>query len=196
MKTGTVYKIIHTQSDIVYVGSTFEKRISDRWSSHKGGFKKYLNNKGSCVSIYPYFKQYGIENFKIILINKYKCCDRKHLQAYEQLWMNKLRCINKVKAFQPLYKLRDKQYYEDNKDKIKQRHKQYHKNNKDKIKQKKKQYHKNNKDKLKKNREDNKDKIKQKEKQYYEDNKDKIKQQRKKRYLFNNQCKEFRNITL
>jgi hypothetical protein len=194
MKQGMVYRIIHLHSNLVYVGSTFQKRLSDRWMNHKRSFKQYLKGNYSCVSIYPYFEKYGIENFKIILIKNYQVCDRLHLQAYEQLWMNKLNCLNKNSAFQPLkrqyYKQYQKNYRQDNKDKIALIEKKYRDNNKQKIKQYKKQYREKNKDRIKQYREKNKDRIKQyyeknkeivalKGKFYYENNKEKITEKNK-----------------
>jgi len=89
MKIGRIYKIIHTQSNICYVGSTFNT-LRDRWRGHKNDYKCDKN-----VSIYPYFKEFGIENFKIILIKEYEVVDRLHLESKEQIWINKLNCCNK-----------------------------------------------------------------------------------------------------
>jgi hypothetical protein len=99
-RTGTVYKIICTLNDIVYVGSTFQKRLRDRWSDHKSQFKRHIDGKlKKTVSTFPYFEKYGIENFKLIKIKEYVCWvenakDTQHLRAYEQLWINKLSCVN------------------------------------------------------------------------------------------------------
>ena len=91
MKTGRIYKIVHSQSDICYVGSTFNT-LRDRWGRHKTA------NINRC-SITSYIQSLGAENFKIILIKEYEVEDRKHLEAYEQLWINKLSCINSQSAF-------------------------------------------------------------------------------------------------
>jgi molecular chaperone DnaK (HSP70) len=213
-KTGRIYKIICSQSNDIYIGSTFN-RLSDRFRQHKLAFNQYLNNNHCCISIFPYFEKYGIENFKIILIKEYNVCDKKGLLVYEQLWINKLNSINNWCAFQPFNKKQygklyyennkdyKKQYYENNKDNIKDYKKQYRENNKDKIKQYgklyyennkdniknyKKQYYENNKDKIKQYYENNKDNIKDYKKQYYENNKDNIKDY-KKQYRENNKDK-------
>ena len=88
---GKIYKIIHNQSNICYVGSTCNE-LRQRWQEHK---RHSTNEKVRKLSIYKYFEQYGIENFKIILIKEYEVIDRKHLEAYEQLWISKLKAINK-----------------------------------------------------------------------------------------------------
>ena len=86
MKIGKVYKIIHKDSDAIYVGSTIQ--------SLKIRFRDHRNRN---LVIGEYIKKYGVDRFEIILLNTYQICDIKHLHAYEQLWLNKLRkhCINK-----------------------------------------------------------------------------------------------------
>ena len=58
------------------------------------------------------------------------------------------------------------QYYKDNKEEIKQLHTQYYEDNKEEIKQHQKHYRENNKDKIRQYREDNKDTLKQRQKEY------------------------------
>lgn len=111
-KIGRIYKIIHTQSNISYIGSTFNT-LRDRFYNHKGSYKKWLEGKYNEVAIYPYFKQYGIDQFKMILVKEYEVIDRKHLEAYEQIWINKTKCINKVNSFS-IKKLYVKHYREIN----------------------------------------------------------------------------------
>ena len=127
-KTGRIYKIIHNQSNLVYVGSTFNL-LRQKWAQHKKDYKK-----GRIISIYTYFKKYGIENFKMILIKEYQVEDRAHMEAYGQLWINKLKPINKKDVFSMLKKQkakrRNKEYYEKNREK----RKKYREDNKDKIK--------------------------------------------------------------
>jgi hypothetical protein len=200
MLIGKVYKIIHNQSDIVYIGSTLGT-IAQRWQNHKRNYQNYLKEKHS-GSIYPYFEQFGIENFKIILIKEYEVVDRRHLCIYEQLWIHKTRCCNSISAFkinrkdEKFYlkkfypnsvqeaqierkKQQSRDYYQKNKQKIKERAKEWVNNNKDEIKERMKEYRIRNKDKLKK------DKIKEYKQQYSIDNREKIKQQKRQYYLDN-----------
>lgn len=183
-KIGRIYKIIHNQSDVVYVDSTFNS-CRNRWQQHKHDYVKYLNGKfykgkkHGKVAIYPHFKQYGIENFKLILVKEYPVVDKKHLKLYEQLWINRTRCCNENSAFRIkwLYKKQYcKQYYENNKEKEAARKKHYYESNREKMKQ----YYENNKKKKsewgKQYRENNKEKMKQYMKQYHENNKKRNKQ--------------------
>ena len=94
------------------------------------------SNKGPLV---PYVERYGKESFKIVLINEYTVIDPKHLKAFVQLWINRLRpAINKPA---PLYlkrirkkngeekandmKMYRKAYYEANKDTLRTRQQAY-----------------------------------------------------------------------
>jgi group I intron endonuclease len=101
MKIGKVYKIICSQSNDVYIGSTFNT-LRDRWMDHKNRYRVYQKNKSRNMSIHTYFDKYGIDNFKIILIKEYEVVDRKHLESKEQLWINKLKNINIQSAFNPM----------------------------------------------------------------------------------------------
>lgn len=98
---GFVYKIIHLDSNICYIGSTCDS-ISGRWRTHKNGYNRWIGNKDQLrtVSIYPYFEQHGIDRFKMILIKSYEVVDIDHLRAYEQLSINRTKCINRFAALQ------------------------------------------------------------------------------------------------
>lgn len=149
---GTIYRIEYNENpEIRYIGSTIQE-LRYRWRDHKQTFNQYLNNNHSEIAIYPYFKEFGIENFKIIKIKEYEIVDRSHLESKEQLWLNKLKNINKNNSFKIKFlyqKEYGKKYREDNKDKIKDIKKLYRENNKDKIKDKLKDYYENNKEKIK-----------------------------------------------
>ena len=152
---GHIY-MIWTPKDnsFCYIGSTFN-RLHKRFEGHK---KAYKYKYGS-ICIHKYFDTYGVDNFKIDLIKTYDVIrtndkDRKHLEAYETLWINRTKnCINKILPFNPLKK------YIDN-----LRNKNWNLNNKDKVKISKKKWRINN---------------KQYDKNYYNENKDKIQDQRK-----------------
>jgi hypothetical protein len=156
---GSIYKIIHSQSDIVYVGSTFNE-LKQRWQEHKRTFKRWCEGNGAEISIYPYFREHGIDQFKIILVKEYDVVDRAHLEAYEQLWMSKFHnsAVNKQCAFK-IKSLSQKKYYKDNWE----TKKQYREANKEKELQRAKLY-----------RETNPEKVKERAKQYRESNHEKI----------------------
>ena len=94
---GRIYKIIHAQSNFIYIGSTTQF-LRTRWAEHK-----YKHTRNQSV-LYDQMNKHGIDQFKIMLIKEYEVIDRKHLYAYEQLWINKLSSGNEHAAFQPLDK--------------------------------------------------------------------------------------------
>ena len=160
-----IYKIepiIEHEDHEIYIGSTTKKYLSQRLQQHKSSYKAFLDNKAAKVYAYDLFNKYGVDNFNIYLLENYNCNDINELKSKEGEYIRKLKCINK--------RIEDrtkKEYYEDNKDKIKQ----YREDNKDKLKQ----YREDNKDKLKQYREDNKEKIKEYEIKRCKDRKEKIK---------------------
>ncbi|DBA01514.1 TPA: hypothetical protein N0F65_004864 [Lagenidium giganteum] len=131
-KTGRIYKIVHNQSNVCYVGSTFNN-LRDRWHHHKADFNQYLKGKHSELAIYPYFKE------------QYEVVDRQHFAVNEQLWIDKLKSINKQPTFR-IKKLTQKHYRELNKKSISQYKKQYRKANKQHINEYKKDYYQLNKE--------------------------------------------------
>ena len=98
---GKIYKIICIKNpDIIYVGCTFFKKIENVFRNHKRRYSIWKNGwvKGGFDKIsimFPIFRRYHIRNFKIVLIKEYTVCrnsprDLVHLEAYEQLWINKV----------------------------------------------------------------------------------------------------------
>ena len=47
---GKIYTIRSYETELIYVGSTTEKRLSARFSKHKASYKIYLNN-GNIIRI-------------------------------------------------------------------------------------------------------------------------------------------------
>ncbi len=170
--TGHIYKIIClVEPTFCYIGSTFN-RLSKRFEKHRVQFKAWLKDKSKHkCACYPYYEKYNIENFKIILIKSYEVSrshvkDRKHLEAYETLWINrhKNKCCNVKTPINYLKKEKRKKYLEENKEKLAEQQKEYREDNKEK----RKEY-----------REKNKEQISEQTKGYYDKNKEKIAEKRK-----------------
>ena len=175
---GKIYKICSNNPDIteVYYGSTIQQLCS-RMSSHRADYKRWNTGKSYMKStIHYYFKQYGIEQFHIELVENYSCENKEQLLSHENKFIRGYECCNKFASFQTTEERKEyhKQYREDNKDKINESLKQYYQDNKEKIKEKTKQYSENN-----------KEKTVEYQKQYREDNKEKLKEYFKERYQLN-----------
>jgi hypothetical protein len=158
IKSAIIYQIYYINDPkINYIGSSMNNQVKYRWTYHKSDYKKYLENpNNNRANIYPYFKEYGIENFKILKLKDINVIDREHLKAYEQLYINKYKSVNKLNPFNILVnedrKKYLKKYREDNKEirteYAKQRYKKnpeyfsnYAKEHKDKIKSYKQEYY-------------------------------------------------------
>lgn len=154
---GKIYKIVDLETDDCYVGSTCEPTLARRLAKHISCYKCFEKGKGHFVSSYTILKN---GNYDIQLIEEYPCENKMQLHSREGYWIKELNCINKKIAGRS-----KKEFYNDNKDKIKE-------------------YNQTNKNKRKEYLEKNKEKIaivkKQYDKQYYEKNKDKIAEKHKK----------------
>lgn len=96
-----VYQIYHQDCslNIRYIGST-KQQLYQRWNNHKIQYQQWIQepNINRCISIYPYFKEYNINNFKYNELARYEVTDRKEQFQYEQEWIDKLDCVNKIRA--------------------------------------------------------------------------------------------------
>ena len=149
---GKIYKIVCNTTGLVYIGSTITT-LNRRLSGHKSNYNcgvKYITSKLVLEN----------NNFEIILLENYPCDNRKQLELREGWYIRNNDCVNNYIAG------RTKQEY----------NKQYEIDNKERIKLRKKQYFIENKEKIKKYLDDNKEKIKERKKQYRIDNREYFKQ--------------------
>ena len=204
-----IYKIVCKDLSITdcYVGST--TNFIQRKYRHKTSCNN-INNKAYKVNVYVFIRaNYGWENWDMIEIEKYPCNDLNEALKRERYWIETLKAtLNKV-----IPSRTQKEYREDNKNKILNHQKIYYQNNADKIKADGKLYYENNADKIKATvkqyalehpdkkkehnkayREANADKIKEYKKQYAKDNAEKIKEY-KRQYYLNKQKKQLEEKT-
>ena len=168
----SVYQHV-TPDGMYYFGQTqnVEKRWSNKGSLYKG------------TALQPYIEKFGWDNIQHIVL--FKDQTRENALWIEDFLITTAQedgvCINKQRSGlvskEEGYKQRQsKQYYEENKDKIKQ----YREQNKEQIREQKKQYYERNKEKFKEYREQNKEQIREYQRQYQreykEQNKDKIRE--------------------
>ena len=134
---GKIYKIIDSENKVIYIGSTTE-RLCNRYAKHK---HKAIGNK-------------------IILIELCPCNSREELVKKEQDVIEQYdNLLNKQRAYIPEEHYKEyikeyhlnynKEYYEENKNKILENRKIYREGNKEKLKGYQKKFRENNIDKLK-----------------------------------------------
>jgi hypothetical protein len=129
-----IYTIRSYQTDKYYIGSTCDA-LHKRLFRHRRNYKSYLDNKYNFVSSFDIILY---EDNYIELLEDYKCENRNELTKREGELIRKYKdeIVNcKIEG------RTQKEYYEDNKDKIKE----YYEDNKEKIKE----YYEDNKTKIK-----------------------------------------------
>ena len=91
-KNGKIYKITSESTGLVYYGSTSEKYLSQRLSSHLRKYKRYLNEKSKnyCSS----FKVIEQEDYKIELIKDFPCNNKTQLTTEEGNYVRENECVN------------------------------------------------------------------------------------------------------
>ena len=135
-ENGKIYIITDTAYTKFYYGSTCEE-LSKRLWRHKSFYNDYLKGKTYYKNLVcNLFEEFGKENCKIELIEKYPCECKEELLAREGHYIKNNDCVNKCVACRT-----PQEYYQDNKDKYAEWNKEWHKNNKEKTAQRKKEYH-------------------------------------------------------
>ena len=98
---GKIYKLVpkiinENEEQLIYIGSTTEKYLSNRLGKHKSQYKLYkiakIKNK---YTSYKLFDKYSIDNVDIILILEYPCQSKYELHAKEREYIEKNTCVNK-----------------------------------------------------------------------------------------------------
>jgi hypothetical protein len=186
-----IYKIYSHCCDDEYIGSTTQN-LRVRLGQHKRDFKRWKNDKKS--KYYTSFKLLEQDHFDIIEVAKAPCNSKQELARIEGEYIKNTNCVNKNIAGRT-----DKEWRQDNREKLKKKAREYRQNNSQKIREKDRKYQQINKDKIKQQKkkyyQDNKQYLKDKFKQYQQINKDKIKQQKKKYHQDNeDKIKQYRQI--
>ena len=176
---GKIYTIRSHKTPLVYVGSTIEKSLKNRLSSHKGKYKQY--KKGE-VNYYTSFDILKIdENCYIELYEEYPCENKAQLDRREGQVIRELDCVNKNVAGRT-----QKEYQQDNKENIKARKNQYYITHKEEISEKVKQYQQDNKENIKARKNQyyitHKEEISEKSKEYRTKNKERISAKKKQKF--------------
>jgi len=154
---GQIYKLWSLDNlDMVYVGSTCQN-LNVRLAGHKRSWKWWKKTGKGYKKSCDMFE--NCQEVKIELVEESPCENRQQLLRTEGKYIREMDCINMLIAGRTVKEYYQdnieqmKQYYEQNKDKIRQQHKQWREANKEARNKQRKQY-----------RQDNKEKIRQREK--------------------------------
>jgi hypothetical protein len=138
-----IYEIVCKDVNITerYVGST--TNLIQRRRDHKSRcYNENCNHYNQYV--YQFIRDNGsFDNWDVVLIERIiDCKDKENLHKRERYYIEE----KKAKLNKKIPTRTDKEYYENNKDKIAERTKEYREDNKDKIAEQNKKYSDNNKD--------------------------------------------------
>jgi hypothetical protein len=142
MFVGLIYKIVNTQNEDIYIGSTVMKYLCSRMASHHRDYKKWKNGSIDYCASFSMFDNVGVENCSIVLLEEYEYVriDRSDtpLRMREQYYLDNHTCINIQRAYTSpeMKKEQTKQYLLMNKEEIKEQKKQYYLEHKDEINRK------------------------------------------------------------
>ena len=121
---GKIYQITDIGYNKCYIGSTTES-LSLRMARHRANYKSFLSGgKGPHIRLFEIFNEFGIENCKIQLVEYFKCDTLQELQRREGEVIKTTVCVNEIVAGRT-----QKEYRDDNRDKIRELAKQYHEAN-------------------------------------------------------------------
>ena len=170
---GKIYKIVDVGYNKCYIGSTTES-LSRRMSKHRYKYKKYKDGGDKHATCYDMFDEYGIEHCKIELIEYCKCETKDELLRREGQIIKDTDCVNRCVTGRT-----DREYYEDNYEKIQEKNKQWYKENTERFKEYRKKYYEQHKtdilQKEKERRVEKSEEMKKYMQNYYVKNIDKIK---------------------
>ena len=177
-QNGKIYCIRNYKNDEIYVGSTCQS-LSQRMSQHRADMK---TKRCQRTKIYETMADIGFEHFYIELLEDYPCENKNQLLRREGEYIRDLKAsLNSLIAGRT-----QKEYNQENKERIAKRDRQYYLLNCESIKATKKLYNANNTEQIKQNKREyyvkNQEEILLKAKQYRIDNKDKITKADKERY--------------
>ena len=157
---GKIYCVRSYKTDLIYIGSTCQP-LSKRLNMHKASYNYYLKN-GTLK--YMSSKIYELDDSPYIeLIVNYPCSCLDELRREEGKYIRLMDCVNRK-----IEGRTQKEWYEDNKEKILKQAKEYYNHNKEKAKE----YYNHN-----------KEKLKEYQKEYNEQNKEKINKNQNQKFI-------------
>lgn len=180
-QNGKIYKIVSSQTEQCYVGSTTQS-LTRRFKEHHSGFKN--NSRTTSKIIMKY------DDAHMVLLEEYPCNSKIELEQRERYYIESMLTCNKHIPTRTI-----KEYMDNNREKRNKYRKEWSKNNIQKTKewyvknkvrllQKNKQYYEHNKEKIKQYRQNNKEKKRQTSKEWRENNKETLKKKKKIYYQY------------
>ena len=195
-QNGKIYKVVDVGYNKTYYGSTIEP-LCKRIGKHRGHYKEHNKGTEGRVSVYDIFDEFGVENWKIELVELYPCNSITELKRREGEIIKANDCVNKLIAGRTL-----KEWVDENRTRLNQkrnerrqanptpfleRGRRFYRENREKILEEKKLYHlKNRETRLEKQQEyyyKDQSRILEQKKEYYKLKKEAINEKHKEKTL-------------
>lgn len=167
-----IYKLVCNDLNVkdIYVGHT--TNFIDRKRSHKHNCHNENSSKYYHLKVYEVIRaNMGWDNWSMILVEEYPCENRLQAEQRERYWLETLGATLNYNV----PSRNKKEYYQQNKEYLKEKNKEYYQQNAEEIIKKKKEYQ-------KEYRQQNAEKIIKKKKEYWQKNADKMNQRRRFNY--------------
>ena len=134
-QNGKIYKIVCNETGLCYIGSTCMPTLAKRLAQHRSAFNSWKKGKYTYITS---FKILENENYDIILLETFSCNSKDELHARERYYIEANECVNKCIPNRSIKEIIEyhKEYYNDNKEKLKKRQNEYYEQNKDKMNRK------------------------------------------------------------
>lgn len=173
-----IYKLCCKNTDItdIYIGHT--TNFTRRKQEHKNR-SNTPNDKAYNRRVYTFIRDNGgFENWDMIQIEEFNAKDTTEARARERYWVEQMKPLLNCNIPNRTGKECRKEYYEYNKEVIREKSKEYREQNKEVVIERKKQWYQANRDKVlerdKKYREEHKEQIAIRSKEWREKNKEEI----------------------
>ena len=117
---GKIYKLECNETDMIYYGSTCQRYLCNRKTTHLSNYKDFLTGKFKHnLTAFQILKNM---NFKMTLVENYPCKSREELEYRERYYIENFECINtsiprktveEQKETKKAYDLKHKKYFAD-----------------------------------------------------------------------------------
>ena len=165
-----------------YYGSTYEE-LSKRFWRHKNQYKLYSEGKRKYpTSSFSLFDEFGEDNCKIELVEKYPCESKEDLLKREGHYIRNNTCVNKVVSGRT-----QQEYNEDHKEIFQQYYENYRKEKKEHLNAKSKENYNQNREAVIERtttyQKEHPEKTREIQRRHYQKHKDTINERRNQKYI-------------
>ena len=173
---GKIYKILNSETDDIYIGSTTQK-ISKRMTNHKTQAKR-----GKSHLLYQKMREIGDDKFYIELVEDYPCDNLEQLNRREGEWIRQIATLNEKVAGRTkkeyandnrnIKNQKAREYYQENREQELERSRNRYQKHKERINERHKKYNEEHTKELQAYRDGRKEEKSEYNKAYYSANKE------------------------